>query len=231
MSQATIDYIASNLNITFQVVNNLLQQDNFTADIILTNSGNIDITPGNWQIYFYSFYDVEPSHLDHNPSGYVIPRYGMRFTHVNGGLYRMQPTGDFGRRLAAGRELRMRLLFGAWSVARSDVLPNWYVTADLLTPRTIRSTAGDDAEFVGAFLTSQQWKRFPGDVYNPFTPRERFRINSDVRDLGRAIHPILPTPFQMTVFENETLPLATCCWTIVMSDALFQNEALFLRGL
>lgn len=57
-----------------------------------------------------------------------------------------------------------------YSVARTDTLPNWYITWPNLSPEVITSTQGNFLEFVTARTTVQQWKRFDFDEYNPWTP-------------------------------------------------------------
>ena len=55
-------------------------------------------------------------------------------------------------------------------------MPNWYIAADGLQARTITSTAGEKLSFVGPFETYRKWKRFPSDLYNPYTTEKRLEL-------------------------------------------------------
>jgi len=58
-----------------------------------------NLLQGDWEIYFYSFYLIEPDNLP-DPQGYVVA--GFCFNHVNGILFKFQPVagsfkGNWGR--------------------------------------------------------------------------------------------------------------------------------------
>ena len=66
------------------------------------------------------------------------------------------------------------LVIQFWTVSKSDVMPNWYVAAEGLEPRLVKSTADGNEDFIGDFSNQNQYKRYDFDEYNPFTPKERF---------------------------------------------------------
>ncbi|CAH1791533.1 unnamed protein product, partial [Owenia fusiformis] len=111
--------------------------------------------------------------------------------------------------------------------SRSDVMPNWYVAADGLEPRTIQSTASEDIDFVSAFDSTEKWKRYESDKYDPYTPEKRFTINAVQDDLGAAQHLVLPTPVKVEVDDTSTVSISTGDWVIVIKDNL-QQEAKYL---
>ena len=73
VTQDNINYIANNLHIRYDVIDNLGSDSTFEAQLTLTNDGSEPISKGDWAVYFCSIRLVEPEHLKHNPKGYVIP--------------------------------------------------------------------------------------------------------------------------------------------------------------
>ena len=70
--------------------------------------------------------------------------------------------------------MNVDLIIQAWTVSKSDVMPNWYVAGEGLQPRLIKSTADGNKDFVGEFISPQQYKRYDYDVYEPFTALQRY---------------------------------------------------------
>jgi hypothetical protein len=69
----------------------LESNDVYKSRLNLTNSGGKKIEHGPWAIYFNFIRLVEPKHLLENPSGYVIPNAGMKFVHITGSLFKLEP--------------------------------------------------------------------------------------------------------------------------------------------
>jgi hexosaminidase len=75
----------------------------------------------------------------------------------------------------------VRFLSENFSVARTDVFPNWYLVAPGLEPRTVVNTAGESLDWVGDFDSENKWKRYDykitgaeaHDRYDPFSPAVR----------------------------------------------------------
>jgi hypothetical protein len=85
-------------------------------------------------------------------------------------LYSLSPVTGFPE--ISPNTTREITFFGAnWAISKSDVPPNWYIDADGLSPRVFESTSGD---FVRDFTEPSQWKRTNYDLYNPYTPMDRF---------------------------------------------------------
>jgi len=92
--QDDVNYIGKNLEVKFEVVNNLNGNNlNFVAQISLTNKGIKPILKDDWEIYFNCIYMIEPDHDLSN--GYQIPGSGFTFFHINGGLFKMIPSNEF----------------------------------------------------------------------------------------------------------------------------------------
>ena len=225
--QSDIDYLADNMEIRYDVLNNFQSDLTFLSQITLTNKGQTPIKHDDWAVYFCNIRMMESKHLKHNPTGYVIPgNYGIRLTHINGCLHKFETTSDF-KEIAVGDSFTFKFEADYWSVARTDVMPRWYVTAKGLTPRVIKNTDDEELKFVGNFDTKEKWKRFVTDVYNPYTPNERYDMYV-ISDLGGAQNSIIPTPVEMTV-DTEKHVVIKSDWTVFIQAGL-ETEAAPLKG-
>ena len=90
-TQDDLTYIANNLNIHYEVLNNFESEDTYKSKLNLTNSGKKEINYGPWAIYFNFIRLVEPKHLKENPSEYIIPNIGIKFVHITGSLFKLEP--------------------------------------------------------------------------------------------------------------------------------------------
>lgn len=107
-------------------------------------------------------------------------------------------------------------------------MPRWYVTAKGLTPRVIKNTDDEELKFVGKFDTKEKWKRFVTDVYNPYTPKERYDMYV-ISDLGSAQNSLIPTPVEMIV-DTEKHVIIKSDWTVFIQAGL-ETEAAPLKGI
>ncbi|CAH3143871.1 unnamed protein product [Pocillopora meandrina] len=230
LEQATLDYIAANLGIRYDVLDNF--QDtwkSYRVRMTLENSGSEAIPNGPWAIYLCHIRVIEPAHTKHNPSGYVIPgSHGIKVTHINGCQHKFEPTASFSG-LAGFQSLMVDFDAENWNVARTDVMPNWYIAAEGLQARTITSTSGEDLSFVGPFDSPKKWKRIPSDKYDPYTPQKRYTIN-DINNLKKPGQLIIPSPQEILgLDESKKINLRTGDWSIV-AGADLKQEASFLAG-
>ncbi|XP_068706342.1 beta-hexosaminidase-like isoform X2 [Montipora foliosa] len=227
--QGDIDYLANNMDVRYDVIDNLKSDSTFLSRITLTNQGQSIIKQGDWAVYFCNIRMMESRYLKHNPAGYVIPgNYGIRLTHINGCLHKFETTSDF-KDIATGSSFKFEFVADYWSVARSDVMPRWYVTAKGLSPRVIKNTDNKELKFVGNFDTREKWKRFVADLYNPYTPKQRYDkyYIADSHDSAHVQSKIIPTPVQMTL-DTANHVVVESDW-IVFFEAGLENEAALLK--
>ncbi|XP_015772465.1 PREDICTED: chitobiase-like [Acropora digitifera] len=225
--QEDIDYLASNMEVRYDVLNNTKSETTFLSRITLSNKGQSVIRQGDWAVYFCNIRMAESRYLKHNPAGYVIPgNYGIRFTHINGCLHKFETTTDF-RDIAAGSSFTFEFVADYWSVARTDVMPRWYVTAEGLSPRVIKNTDDEELKFVGNFDTEEKWKRFVADRYNPYTPKERYDKYYIAHDHESVQYKIIPTPVEMTL-ETDNHVIVESDWK-VFGQAGLESEAALLK--
>ncbi|KAK3103352.1 hypothetical protein FSP39_018661 [Pinctada imbricata] len=236
MDQKSLDEIADTLQIKYGVIDNLIDGKlTYRAHLTLTNTGSVPLTSaGKWKIYFCHIRMVEPATLrDRNEVS--LFEYGVCFSHVNGWLFALQPLKDF-KTLNKGESLDISFNAQHYSVARTDAMPNWYMEAEGLKPRLVKSTCGEELSYIEPFDTPQKWKRFDykmdsgvhrKDQYNPFTAQERYE-KYNVDDLGKAGLTIIPTPVEIKLPDGEPLCLTEGDWVLYHEKGL-EKEANFLK--
>ena len=233
VTQVDIDYIAKYLDVTYEVVNNImniLEGDipSYLAKITLRNTGSVAIKGAqNWKIYFYSIREVEPGNM--TKSGVLTPNNMFTINYLNGVLYSLTPTKDF-TELKPGNSMSITYRAAAANAARSDNFPNWYVAAPNTKAKVLKSTKGVNADFVKNFDTPAKWKRSAADMYEPMDPGQRYEKNK-LKDLERAPLPVIPTPKEIHVeIEGNTVSIDTSKWVIVAESSL-QRDAKYLSGI
>lgn len=93
--QSDLNYIGEHLDIRLAVVDNLKHNGlKHKLSLVLTNTGNKTIKPGDWSIYFYSFLMIEPEHLP-KAKEYILPHYNLKLMHIKGSLFSITPTNGF----------------------------------------------------------------------------------------------------------------------------------------
>lgn len=220
--QDDIDYMASNVQIRYDVVDNLIDGSlRYKARVTIQNKGDRIIPVGAWAIYFCSIRIIEPNYV-------VVKGPGVKLSHINGCLHKIEPTRDF-KNLDPGSHVEVEFMVKYFAVARTDIMPNWYFAAKGLVAKTIKNTEGEALAFVGDFKTEHQWKRYTGDKYNPYSPEERFD-KIDVTDLGSAPLLLVPTPLNISGWEKEKkMKVNSAQWTITADKGL-EKEASYLAG-
>lgn len=237
MDQSQLDQIAEKLDIRYSVLDNLKDgKSTYRSQIVITNKSDIPLDyKSNWKIYFCHIRMVEPGSLPkHNHA--ELKKEGIRFSHVNGCLFTLEPMKTF-TTLKKDESITIKFKCQYYCVARTDLLPNWYIVAEKLEPRIIKCTSNSSLSFVQPFDKPEKWKRFHYkqengvmrvDKYNPYTPEERFKRNA-VEDLGKPGSLVLPTPAKASHLWEKAAVLSVDHFTI-FCDKKLENEALFLKG-
>jgi hexosaminidase len=219
LNQADIDNIAANLDLRYKVIDNLAYNGaKYKAQIKLTNKGQTSIEKGDWTVFFCSI-------------RLVLPQTGsqpVKFEHINGCLHKFQPTVDFAD-LSPGTSLDIGVTAQWWVVARTDIMPNWYVSAPGLKAKIIASTVGESLSFVDPFTTKEQWKRFPGDTYDPYSAKKRYdEVEIDVIS-SQYLPVIIPQPMYLTGLDRGKRIDINKEWKIFVDDGL-EKETKLLTG-
>lgn len=236
MDQKTLDEFGRTLGISYKVLDNLTDgKKTYRAQILLTNNSDLPLKYGDWAIYFCHIRMIEPGHLPQSMT-YEIHDTGMRFTHVNGCLFNLSPTKNF-RKMKKGDKLKIGFKAQYFSVARSDLMPNWYLLFPKLRPVMIQSTVGEEMSFVEPFDKPDSWKRFDYelndgtsryDCYNPYSLQERFD-RQQCNNVGPIETSVIPTPLKMAVNEKNEITLSHDEWCI-HAEEILNEEAKYLSG-
>lgn len=222
IDQTYLDNMASSLDLRFDVLSNMA--GGCYVRLTFTNKGRFAISSGKWKIYFNTLREMSHSAnpLGSNPKKVTV-------SHINGYLHQLTPTKHFPN-LLPGSDVQVDLSAKGAIVAKTDVMPNWYVAARGLEPSIIESTKGESLSFVGSFNSASKWKRSALDMYNPFTPEERFKMNK-IADLKRPGQLIIPTPLALKYLStSKKVDLNSGQWNIVSHKGL-DKEAQYLAGM
>lgn len=226
-----IDYLAENLDISFNVLDNLVDTDkSFLQRISITNIGSTTILPGNWSIFFYHIRAIN------SLKPLILPGCGMLLEHIAGSLYKLTPDKSTFINIDPQGHVNCQFHAKYWSVAVTDNMPNWYVWSHGTQPKTIHSTYGEDLSFIGPYDTKNKWKRYPSDRYDPFLPRTRYVMNSDVANLGEASEVVkegtyvIPTPQYMTTDTTKSVQISALDGWVVLESSDFPKEVALVSG-
>ena len=237
MEQADLNEVAENLDIKYSVLNNLKDGKlTYTAKITLTNNSSVVLDwEKKWAIYFCHIRMIEPSILPDEVEAVMVDS-GVKFRHINGCLFTIEPIKSF-KPLCKNDSLEILFKAQYYSVARSDLMPNWYITTENLKPKVVKSTSHHDLQYVQPFDDDSKWKRFSyqlesgtmrRDKYDPWTPQERFAKNK-IEDMKKPGKDVIPTPYEMVIDKDKTVDLATGNW-VILSERDVSNEAKILKG-
>ena len=152
---------------------------------------------------------------------------GLRVGHENGVLYYFTPVDKGFSDIAAGDTLTCRYHNKYWMIARSDNMPNWYVTSLGMTAKVLKSTINENIDYFGKLDTPDKWKRTENDQYDPYTPATRYDLykSSETREQNNKI---VPTPFN-TFTTSDVMSFRSSEWKVLKSSD-FQFEVGYLSG-
>ncbi|XP_063420578.1 beta-hexosaminidase-like [Mytilus trossulus] len=229
-TQEELDDIARNLRVEVHVIDNLqFNGKKHLFRIIFENKGSHSLSGLNWKIFFFSFFIIEDEHIlspDGNsilPGGYILNESKLRIDHAKGNLYSLTPVEDF-MEIKPNTTREIRFFGSNWAISKSDIPPNWYITVDGLSPRVFESTSGD---FVGYFNEPNQWKRTQFDLYDPYSPLDRFEKYKDIRKNPKKKIAI-PTP--KSVIHHDALETLDMNGDVKIVHNGFTVEASYLAN-
>lgn len=155
----------------------------FVSELILTNNGDLTLGSRDWQLYFNFCRKIIPESVTES----------VRIVHVNGDLFRMEPSGNF-LPLRSGTSRTIRFRTDTWVIKESDAPSGCYLVIedDLRRSKTVE-TIGNVS--VGPLVSTLQTARTPDDLVPVPTPLARYRENRTVgEDRGQLADRIVPTP-------------------------------------
>ncbi|WP_261816877.1 beta-N-acetylhexosaminidase [Vibrio gallicus] len=200
-NQTTVDALAKNLDISYQVLTNHGANDgincqNLEAEwascnkvkITLTNDGAA-IDSRDWAIYFHSVRLI----LEVDSDQFTI-------TRITGDLHKLEPTDKF-KGFAAGETIDFDFIGEYWQLFDTDFFPGAFVSAEGAEPKQIISLDGADLTGFVSGLEGDNIKRTPSDNNIMATAKSRYEKNSDVveQDIASAL---IPAPMMTEVGEG-----------------------------
>ena len=221
--QNLVDYLSNNLEVRYKVISNMIDGDSvlgmFRSELTLRNGGSSNITTrGSWALFLQhlSVFSKDGIHLD---------KFGIKLSHINGDLFRLEPTDSF-KDLPPGGSITLPLVAFWCFITRFDMMPNWYIVAPGAQPRILKCTAGESLKFVANFDQPAKWKRVPMDTYDPFSVAERYKHNFVPWQKLAPI--VVPSPLHFNV-SHAKLSINKDSWVIV-ADKQTMDEARILSG-
>ncbi len=212
--QQLIDYMAKYLDAKLVFLTNI---HSHRAQIILKNSGSLNIPLRKWELYISSIVPIRT----------VYKEVSMNLRHVDGSLYKLIPNQRFPL-LIPGSYMAITISSHGRLSSRFFHMPNWYVTAIGCKPQILKSTEGESMSHIGPIDTPDKWKRNKNDLRHPYTGWERYKLNNVTVNLGRIVSPILPTPLYMNIDDSVSMEIDSS-WVVITPRDL-QDEAKYLAG-
>jgi hypothetical protein len=221
-SQALVNYMGELLDVEFAIVAN--HGSRFDAQLTLHNTGSEVLAPPHaWALYFYTQRRPYAGGSSEKMAWRDVKQGGVRIRHVQGSLFEISPTEEFGT--LHPHERKTVELTIQWCIAsRTDMYPNWYVAVPSepsVRPVVLRATTSESLSYFAALTETNQVKRSPSDQHLPWTPQQRFlrntpQGNSDPEDpKGNVktpdsdqvpmIPPLVPTPKEYSVVEDASI--------------------------
>jgi hexosaminidase len=208
VTQNDIDKIAQNLDVNYRVVTNIPTDecDSKVADgacfeVELTFTAKKAIAAKDWTIHFSQIAPIQSFESD-----------AFSVKHLNGDLHQISLKDTFSG-FTAGKQktLNFRAMF--WSLAESDIMPNYIVSAPGLKARVIESTKPLIDKDTGLEIVphaetftdiSTQFKRSADDKTQWLTSEKLYQRNSVlVEDELSVLQAIIPTPKSVSLDVNS----------------------------
>jgi len=214
-SQSDIDDIAKNLQVNYRVITNVASEqcdqeiaDGACFEVELTFTANEEVNANGWHIHFSQIAPIQSFESD-----------DFTVKHLNGDLHRISLADSFsGFKAGESKTLLFRAMF--WSLAESDAMPNYIVSASGVSDikaRVIDSTRPfidkDSGLEVLAHVTTftdtdKQFKRSSSDKTQWLTSEALFQRNLAVSEVSKSdelavAQAIIPTPKSVVIDENN----------------------------
>ena len=208
VTQDDIDSIAKNLDVNYRVVTNILSDkcDSKIADgkcfeVELTFTAKEAIAAKDWTIHFSQIAPIQSFESE-----------DFTVKHLNGDLHVIGLQDNFsGFSQGETKTLNFRAMF--WSLAESDVMPNYIVSAPGLTAKVVESTKPYIDKDTGLEVLphaqtftdeAKQFKRSANDKTQWLTSESLYQRNATlVKDELAVVQAIIPTPKSVSIDANK----------------------------
>lgn len=220
VDQGALDSLANSLQIQYRFLSNIETDcpDNkgkpvehcYSAEILLTNTR--DFYYDQWQLNFSQVYPA-----------YAAKSEEFNLEHLNGDIHQITPSQEF-KGFAARQSKKVKLWVQSTLIGESEVMPNYWLSAEQLTANVVASTTtGIDPEtgletqpYVVSFDDiPKQIKSSPKDVNQYASPQWLFdnTLTSSLTTEQRANHlktAVIPTPKSLVISDkHQQIDLST----------------------
>ncbi|MDQ2075918.1 family 20 glycosylhydrolase [Marinimicrobium sp. ABcell2] len=169
--------------------------------LMLENNTDVQLPSGagDWAIYFHSVRRITQTE-----------QAGLRLSHLQGDLHRLEPTGDFPG-LGEGQEVELSYSASAHMVSYTDFMPRAFIHVPGLEPVIFANTDTENTrEFVEPLEREEQLLRSSSDVTPIATAQNRYQAHeaaNQVRPNSAQVRErIIPKPLRtQTRWGNTTL--------------------------
>lgn len=210
--QAVVDSLANNLLVKYEVVTNdgagagidcqALGSEWAScgvAKLHLTNQG-ASVDSKEWELYIHSIRRIQR-----------VDNEQFTITHLTGDLYRLTPTDKF-QGFAKDATVEVPLVVEYWVLFESDIMPNWYISAEGAEPKVIASMSDiNDATRYEKPMPADGWKRTKDDNNILMNSETRFVANqtSALLPAAKIANQIVPTPLKQEIKAGAPVDLSS----------------------
>jgi hexosaminidase len=207
-TQQQLSVLGEQLQVTYQVLDNRpgAHCDKNRADGLCFQSQLLLTMPEDWQAGNWSMYFSHMSPIQRDFSD----DFDIEF--LNGDLHRLTPTSNF-EGFEAGQPIAVPLQADYWHLAKTDIMPNYYVVSGSLQPELVNSTIAriDDATgleilpHAGGFTEQEKHlKRSSGDQTLFASAENQFRrITTDNIAAEQLRSEMIPTPRTIEMTDGK----------------------------
>ncbi|MDO6425540.1 family 20 glycosylhydrolase [Thalassotalea sp. 1_MG-2023] len=209
IDQASLDTLATTLDVKYQVLSNIEtdcpDRDGkeikhcFSAHIKFTSPE--DIAVKDWHIYYSQVYPIYAGKSD-----------TLDIEFYNGDIHQISPTEKFSG-FKAGETQSIQVYMAATAVTHSQLMPNYWIAGNSLTPAVIDSTRTTINPETKLELTPwiepytdipKQIKSTPEDINQYANAEWLYEHNADIEvDDSQLATTVIPTPRELTVTDAD----------------------------
>ncbi|XQW85411.1 family 20 glycosylhydrolase [Thalassotalea piscium] len=236
VNQTQLNYLADNLLIQYQAISNIETDCPDKAgkkvahcfSAVIKMIAPIDVLVSQWQINYSQVYPV-----------YAAKSEQLSLKHINGDIHQISPTAQFNG-FKADQEVTIKLWVVNSAVNNSELMPNYWISANNLTPAVIKSTKTtidpethlEQQPYV-QWLTpiAQQIKSTPDDNNEYASANWLYEHNADVNLTSEHLpFALIPTPKSIKIIDkNKRLSLAEGINISLKNIKLTEVDAALMR--
>jgi hexosaminidase len=210
ISQESLNNLAQTLTVKYHFLSNIETDcpdfnsekviHCYGAEINFTASENIQVS--DWLLYFSQVYPAYASRSDE-----------LSLKHINGDIHQITPTINFSG-FHAGETKTVKLWVKSTLISESELMPNYWLTAKLLTPVVIESTRTkidpdtglETQPYVVSFDDiEKQIKSAPNDINQYASPEWLFKQNEKLNIVSDHLpFAVIPTPKSLKIIDKNS---------------------------